>query len=366
MSGPLPPPGRPSHPGIWGHALGYFLAYVPYSALTKALTSGRIGSGPPVDSFELLPPTVAASLVGMVVFLTAMDWWRFATHGRLGPWNLPRPTRWTFLSGVGTGLVVITTTMAYTIEGVSIVFAMLLMRGGLLIMAPVVDFLSRRRVRWFSWAGLVLSMAALLVAFSEPPRSGSARFTLNLFLLADVAVYLASYFLRLRFMSRLAKCDDPATTKRYFVEEQMVATPVILLVLALLAGLGDVFGPFGGAFGHFTDSLGRGFTSFWTRDPPVVGTAIVIGICSQFTGIFGGLILLDKSENAFAVPVNRCSSVLAGVLASLLLWWILRDADPPHPAPNPYEMAGAAVVVLAIVFLTVPPQWEKRRALRRG
>ncbi|HOU54285.1 MAG TPA: hypothetical protein PLQ97_10195 [Myxococcota bacterium] len=306
---------------------------------------------------------MAASLVGMVIFLTVMDWWRFATHGRLGPWNLPRPTRWTFLSGIGTGLIVITTTMAYTIEGVSIVFAMLLMRGGLLILAPLVDFLSRRRVRWFSWAGLVLSLVALLVAFSEPPRPGSSRFTLNLFLLADVAVYLASYFLRLRFMSRLAKCDDPDVTKRYFVEEQMVATPVILLVLALLAASGGVPDAVPGAWGHFTDSLRQGFTTFWLRDPVIVGTAILIGVCSQFTGIFGGLILLDKSENAFAVPVNRCSSVLAGVLASLLLWLVWRQADPPQPPPDPYEMAGAAVVILAIVFLTVPPQWERRRAL---
>ncbi|HOU54286.1 MAG TPA: hypothetical protein PLQ97_10200 [Myxococcota bacterium] len=52
LPGPRPVPSL----GIWGHALGYFLAYVPYSALTKALTSGRIGSGPPVNSFELLPP----------------------------------------------------------------------------------------------------------------------------------------------------------------------------------------------------------------------------------------------------------------------------------------------------------------------
>jgi len=353
-------------PGIWGYALGYFLAYVPYSALTKALTSHRIGSGPPVDSFELLPPTVAASLVGMLLFLTGMGWWRYASHGRLGRWSIPRPTRWTLLSGIGTGLIVITTTMAYTIDGVSIVFAMLLMRGGLLILAPVVDFVSGRRVRWFSWAGLMLSLAALLVAFSEPPRPGTPRFTWNVMLAADVAVYLASYFLRLRFMSRLAKNDDAATTKRYFVEEQMVATPVILLLLGLLALSGDLRGLPDGSFVRFAESLQRGFTTFWLRDPLVIATAIAIGVCSQFTGIFGGLILLDRSENAFAVPVNRCSSVLAGMLASVLLWWAYRDADPPMSPPNPYEMAGAAVVVLAIVFLTVPPMLEKGRNAVRG
>ena len=49
---------------IWGFAFGYFASYVPYSALTKAVSSGRIG-GEKVPGVELLPMSAAASLVGI-------------------------------------------------------------------------------------------------------------------------------------------------------------------------------------------------------------------------------------------------------------------------------------------------------------
>ena len=51
---------------------------------------------------------------------------------------------------------------------------------------------------------------------------GSAQITVTCAI--DVALYLASYFARLRFMSRNAKSTDPDTNRRYFVEEQLVAS----------------------------------------------------------------------------------------------------------------------------------------------
>ncbi len=45
------------------------------------------------------------------------------------------------LSGLGTAIIIGTTTLAFTFTGVSILFALLLMRGGVLIIAPTVDLL---------------------------------------------------------------------------------------------------------------------------------------------------------------------------------------------------------------------------------
>jgi hypothetical protein len=86
-----------------------------------------------------------------------------------------------------------------------------------------------------------------------------------------------------------------------------------------------------------------------------------IGLLSQGTGIFGTLIFLDHSETAYCVPVNRASSILAGVLASGSLW-ISFGATPP----SPHKLVGAGVVVTAILFLSIPPLLEKRRAARAG
>jgi len=327
---------------IWWFAFGYFASYVPYSALTKGVSSGQIGETP-VSGVELLPVSAIASLVGMFAFITAMRWWKFASSIQLGPFRVPVPTRYTLLSGICTAGVIATTTLAYTFDGVSIVFMMLLMRGGVLILAPIVDGLTGRKVRWFSAVGLVLSINALLVAFLEEKDAG---FGLTWIALVDVVVYLGAYFVRLRFMTRLAKSDDLAQRTRYFVEEQMVATPVLVAVL----GIGALIG-----HGAFMSDLRAGFTSFFDR--PVVLEGILIGLFSQGTGIFGGLVLLDKRENSYSVPVNRCASVLAGVVASYAIMWWLGGAGP-----SIHELMGAFLIVQAILFLTVPLALEANRA----
>jgi drug/metabolite transporter (DMT)-like permease len=308
--------------------------------MTKAVTKGLLGGG--VSGFELLPITVLASLFGMFAFLTLMGWWKYATHRTLFGLSTPVPTRWTFLSGLCTATIIGTTTLAYTFSGVSIVFMMLLMRGGVLIIAPLVDAVSRRRVRWFSWVALLLSLGAVVLAFAE---QGGYRMTA--LAAVDVVAYLASYFIRLRFMSRLAKSEDSSANTRFFVEEQMVATPALTLGLAVAALAA------GGGIG---DELRRGFTTFF--EGPYVLEGILIGLFSQGTGIFGGLILLDRRENTFCVPVNRSSSLLAGVVASYGLTLFLGQ-----PPPSAYKLAGAALIVAAILFLSLPGLWARRRAL---
>jgi len=326
---------------IWAYAFGYFAAYAPYSALTKALSSGAL---PDMEhglvGFALLPVSAVTSMVGMFVFLSLKRWWRYADHRRVLGLRVPVPGPWTFLSGLCSAAIIGTTTLAYTLEGVSIVFMMLLMRGGVLVLAPVVDVLSRRRVRWPSWVALALSLAAVVVA------SGTdARATLTLVAALDVGIYLVSYFIRLRAMSRLAKSEDKALSIRYFVEEQMVATPALVIVVALVAVWGGA-GP--------AADIREGFVGAFSRAS--LGQEVLVGLLSQGTGIFGGLILLDSRENAFSVPVNRASSVLAGVVATLgLSWWLgMRGVGGR-------ELAGAALVMVAMCVLAVPTVLAARR-----
>src|SRR5207302_8403155 len=62
--------------GIWLCALGYFLTYIPYSALIKTVTSG-LWHGTPVSGFELLIPAAGATLFVEFSFISIMGWWRY-------------------------------------------------------------------------------------------------------------------------------------------------------------------------------------------------------------------------------------------------------------------------------------------------
>lgn len=318
---------------IWAYAFGYFACYAPYSALTRAVSQGALpGMTQGVPGFALLPLSTCASLVGMMVFITAMGWWRHAGHREILGIRVAAPNRWTFLSGLCSAAIIGTTTLAYTFKGASIVFMMLLMRGGVLVIAPIVDAIARRHVRWFSWASLGLSLAALLAAFEGD------SYELTVVASIDVAIYLLAYFIRLRFMSHLAKSDARDVTQRYFVEEQMVATPAIVLSLAAAAAIGE---------GEILGQIRWGFVGIW--ESGIALPALAIGILSQGTGIFGGLILLDRRENTFCVPVNRASSVLAGVLATLATAALTGGKGLPAS-----EMIGAGLVMAAMVVLAAP------------
>lgn len=327
----------PRHVSIWWWAFGYFACYAPYSLLTKALSDGRLG--PRIPGNMILPVSTTASFLAMVAFLLATGWWKSAGQREIAGRKVPWPTRWTALSGLCGATILTTTTLAYTFEGVSIVFMMLLMRGGMLAMAPIVDAISGRKVQWVSWVALSLTLSSLLVAVVGRTQS----LALTTVAMIDVAVYLFAYFVRLRFMSKLAKSDSVEVMRRYFVEEQLVSTPAALLSLVLLA----FFGPF--------EEIRRGFTEL--PFTPGVFWALLIGVLSQGTGVFGALVLLDKSENSFSVPVNRASSVLAGVLATLALW-----ALGWSKAMAWQEAVGAGLVISAILVLSLPPLLKKKKA----
>lgn len=325
---------------VWWFAFGYFAAYVPYAALTKAVTSGEV-TGRPVSGTSLLPIATATSAIAMFVVISLLGWWRYAPSFRVGSLKLPRPRLVTGLSGLATGAIVLTTTLAYAFDGVSILFAMLLMRGGVLMLAPIVDQLTGRpfnTIPWWSWAGSGLSLVALVVAFAE---DGVAN--LSVAAAIDIGLYLGAYFFRLRWMSLHAKAAGPDARERriaFFVEEQMVATPVALVGLVILA----LVLPAGG----FGDALRLGFTAPFSH-PELLLAVVAIGLFSQGTGTFGALVLLEPQENAYTVPVNRASSVLAGVFASVGLTLVFDD-----PMPSGFELVGSGIILLAIGVLAWP------------
>lgn len=316
---------------VWWHAFGYFACYVPYSGITKVVSAGHWpGFSASVAGLVLLPGSALVSMVGMFTYITIRGWWRFASQRAIGRLRVPVPTASTFVSGICTSVIIVTTTLAYTFPKASVLLMMLLMRGGVLILAPIVDAASGRSIMPRSWVALGLAVASVMVAGGTTVDGA-----VGLGALADVALYLGAYFFRLRLMTGQAKTSSTSGTLRYFVEEQMVATPAAVVMLACVAMMPMPVG----------ESLREGFGAM--LGGPLVIPLIAIGLLSQGTGIFGGLVLLHHRENAFCVTVNRASSVLAGLCATALLGAFGFQGWPPWT-----EGLGAAIMVTAIVVLS--------------
>ncbi|GIL41614.1 hypothetical protein [Roseiterribacter gracilis] len=319
----------------------YFLSYLPNIIVTRLVTSiPHAGLGRALTGLETLPASLILNLVLTYGFIFLSGWHRDAHGVQIAGKRIPVPTKYTFLSGIGTALVLFTVPLSFTFQGVSIPFIQLLMRGDILIIAPLVDLIFGRRVRWWSWTALVL--VAIALAFVVQQRGG---FDLPPLAIATVVLYTVGYFLRLAVMTRVAKNNDPAAVRRYFVEEKMIALPLSIAALAALSASG---------LGSQAGELGWGFIAVWT-DPviwPLAGIATSLTIIS----IFAAIILLDARENSYCVPLERASSLLAGIVASFLLAWFwgLR-------APTGAETIGATILIGAIVLLSVAPRLAQRR-----
>src|SRR5262249_2821414 len=316
--------------GIWALTVGYFLCYIPFSGLVKAVTSGLL-SGRRIPGAEILPSSVISTAVAVALFITSMGWWRYGRKRLVFGSNVIFPRRQTFISGLAFATIIITTTLAYSFSGVSIVLALILMRAGVLIMSPIIDRIFRRRVRWFSWAGLALSLIALLISFGS-----MHEYQLGLAALLNLAAYLAGYALRLPCMTQIAKTGEKSTAYAYFVEEQAVAMAALVLAPGVFALLGG---------GEIADQLRFGFAHL--LDPSFILPGRAIGRSYAGLRIFLSFIYLDRRENTFCMPLFSCSSLLSGIVASYGLVWLLNA-----PSPSGVQIGAASLIIAALLIMS--------------
>lgn len=326
--------------GILGLTIGYFLWYTPYAGLAKALSSGLLPGLDGVSGATLLPATALGAFAGTALFLGVSGWWRYAlrhpAHSAPSAW----PRRTTLVAGWFTALIIATTTLNYTFAGVSILFMLLMMRGGVLALSPVMDAVRRRRVHPHSWLALGLSLLAVSVALADVNT-----YHLTAAALASLGVYLFGYIGRFEVMSRVAANADAELGRRYLVEEQTAAFSWQLALCGLLALVTP------GAFGA---ALREGFTGFLLT--PAAVPAFAIGLLYAGLYVYGTRIYLHPREFTWCVPANRCASLLSGVVASYGLAWLTGIA-----APGPGQLVATGLITVAIVALCAPALGGLRR-----
>ena len=89
-----------------------------------------------------------------------------------------------------------------------------------------------------------------------------------------------------------------------------------------------------------------GFTTFFAS--PLVFPALLIGVLYGCLYLFGTGIYLDRRENTYCIPLNRCSSLLSGLFASFGLTMVL-GLKPP----SGYQLVGAGIILTALAILMV-------------
>ncbi len=357
----------------------YFFLYVLTGVAVKYFL-GRSDAGfPGMNGLEyLVYSTISGAGVALGVVLLR-QWYRLESrqHVRVGARRVPAELLYIVPSGICTGVVIPTTTLMYTLP-ISVLVAMVIMRGAIIVVSRLVDSIQIRQgllhkkvyaeenwgvffamlavgAKLFWTPSLVNPVAEWLQGLGidaaagmqldvngrdnfEFLRSKPAMVILGSYILAyAIRIYIMNYYKNTR-----AK-DQKLDNKAFFAIEQIAAFGTMVIAAAVLLA---VPAPGVKQIQMFQDAV--------AKPHPQWSAALVSGLPFGILSFFSVFIFMFKGRTAtFAGLVNRLTSLVAGTTATLLFHWVWGG---PFPAAD--DWLALFFIFVAIGFLT---QAERKR-----
>lgn len=323
-------------------------------------------TGMSVKYYQDGPPNMAGmtflaySLIGgtlvNLALIFAGGWWRMRSNGTV-QWlgfRVPGELRYIIPSGICTAVVVPTTTLMYSLP-ISVMVAMTLMRGSIIVISRGVDWLQARQginarpVLWEENLAVVLALCAVGIhLFGKSAdfafvRSVPAMTILTSYLVAyAVRIYLMNYFKNTR------RAGVEQDNKGFFALEQLSSTAVVVLAVAGLLIAPLVLDTVPAPVADF----GHAFTA-----PPDgwLGAVVLGGGAFGGVAVFSVFIFMFKGRSAtFAGLVNRLTSLVAGIAATLGSALVFGGSWP-----SSRDWVALGFILAAVAALT---RAERRRA----
>jgi hypothetical protein len=297
---------------------GYFLFYVIYTMMTKYLTGPAKAGMPGVDQIELLIfSTVGGSLICLLVVLFGR-WARLESANMItwGPLRFPMEYLYIIPSGICTAVIIPTTTLMYTLLR-SVMVAMLIMRGSIIVISRLIDAIQikqgilHKKVFWEEEAAVVFAICAVCVQLFFVKDAGGADLFHNAVAMMVLGGYLLAYFIRIYIMNyykntRGKGCQQ--NNKAFFGVEQLSASATVLIALLVVLSL-----PAAGS-----KLLYALQTNYWAHSP-YLPHEVLTGTAYGIVAFFSVFIFMFKGRTAtFAGLSNRLTSLIAGTAATLL------------------------------------------------
>lgn len=305
--------------------------------------------------------TLGSCLLALAVVLV-MGWYRMKTirSAKFGPWTVPGELWYIIISGICAAIIIPGTTLMYTPGTVSVMVAMAIMRGCIVIVSRLIDsvqirqgLLKKRVYAEENWAVAfaLISLAVNLFFvqlkwawFAVQGRHADfpamdAKF--DGFHLAVLVLYVIAYSIRLYCMNyyRNTHQKEEQDNYGYFAVEQIIAC----VVMAGLVGSAFFMGPRLVTAPEAVKTLGQ-FNHAVTH----VGLKpFLSGFPYGMLAFFSVFIFMFKGRNAtFAGVVNRTTSLLAGTVATIAAaYWL------GLKWPSAAEWSGTVLLFVAVYFL---------------
>ncbi|HDR04885.1 MAG TPA: hypothetical protein ENN84_06515 [Candidatus Marinimicrobia bacterium] len=334
-------------------SMGYFIFYIITGISVKYFLSSGMS-----DMGYLVYSTGSSTLFATGVVL-ALRWFKLETVRPVTWMGITFPSELLYIipSGVMTAVVIPTTTLLYSFKGISVMVAMVIMRGSVIIIGRIVDAIQIRqgiltkKVYLEENLGVLFAIIAVSVKVLSGGNSGGANPFTSLPVVIIFSSYIVAYAIRIYIMNyykntrpKYSKVDN---NKAFFGIEQIastttlwIVTGVLLLIVTQSGWSGPRITPFANAFSQ--PELNWGSAAFW-------GTAFgVVAFFSVFLFMFKG------RTATFAGLVNRLTSLIAGTASTLLfaLFW-------SGKWPKMVDWISLLFILIAVGFIAVA---EKKRS----
>ena len=327
------------------YSFAYFALYVVTGYLAKyfAKTLGMGGNTYTVYN------TIGGMLICNVIVL-AWGWYKFKSsdHTTVLGIRMPREFLYIIPSGVCTAVIIPTTTLMYVLP-ISVMVAMIIMRASVIIISRIIDTIQIKQgilhkiVYWEENVAVVFALIAVSIKMIYV-KPGDFDFIHNVAAMTILGAYLTAYSIRIyifNYYKNTRKKDAIYDTKGFFAVEQIASTVAILIAGVLLFYSVDLGVADPKTFGfQFKDSL--------VNTPALWKEGILSGLPFGAAAFFSVFLFMFKGRTAtFAGLVNRVTSLVAGTVATVVVWWLI--AGQKLPAME--DWFGLAAIFIAIYFM---------------
>jgi hypothetical protein len=351
---------------------GYFGLYVLNGMFAKIFTGGYPYRMP--EMAYLFNNTLGGSAIALLVVFV-LGWVHLKSNRmtRWGPFTVPSEAAYIIPSGICTAIVIPTTTLMYTLP-ISVMVAMVIMRGSIIVISRLIDevqihqgILKKRVYAEENWAVLFALLAVAtnvvllpLVSYLEGrgipaahwvglkpgAAKGSFDFLHSPQAMTIMALYIGAYTIRIYIMNYFKNTRAkgvPLDNQGFFAVEQISASLTMTAIVALFFWGAPAFGWTAKPVLEFQEAVRH----------PSLG-AFLSGLPYGVLAFFSVFIFMFKGRTAtFAGLVNRLTSLLAGTAATLLMFFMFHAKFPALQ-----DWVSVCFILVAVWFLG---QAESRR-----
>lgn len=336
---------------------GYFVFYVLTGLSVKYFQGPASAGFPGLNGMQyLFYSTSGGAIVCMAVAIGA-GWLRLKSNRQIKWAGISFPMEYLYIvpSGLCTAVVIPTTTLLYSLP-ISVMVAMVMMRGSIIVISRLVDEIQIRQglLKKKVYREENISMIFALLAVSAQMinlKPGSFDFFHSPVAMGIFSSYILAYFIRIYIMNYFKNTRGagvPLDNKGFFGIEQlsslifMALGTIIAFYAPILLGLQNQ------ALSQLHEAI---------LNPPTNWlAALASGIPFGVVAFFSVFILMYKGRTAtFAGLVNRLTSLVAGTFSTVLCAICFGGSIP---AIQDWICLG--LILVAITFLA---RAEKRRAI---